>query len=133
MDGFNIIQNFFTRMRCNFCSSHLQPDGIHLIRHDHDVYVVNIECLDCTRQMGIALVGLEGAEANLHDHFEDPELTEAELERLAQFSPIDYDDVVDAHRFFNQLEADWHKHLPVEMQQWEPVPEPESETDEAHP
>ncbi len=129
MDGFSIIQNFFTRMRCNFCSSHLEPEGIELIRHDKGVYVVNVHCTHCSRQMGIALVGLEGSEltSRSNEQYEDPELTPDELERLSIFEPIGYDDVLDAHEFFNNLDENWQKYVPEEMRQLEIEPEPESE------
>ena len=131
MDAFSIIQNFFARMRCNFCTHHLEPDGIELIRQDHEVYVVNVQCTRCTRQMGIALVGLEGSEADgisaTGRLYTDPELTELEMERLANFEPIGYDDVLDAHEFFKNLDGDWRKYLPEEMPQLETASEWESE------
>ncbi len=123
MNHFEIIQRFFSRMRCTFCSHHLEPDGIELIRQEEDVYVVNVECLRCTRPMGVALVGIE-CSSEAEDAEEeltllDPELSPEEFDRLAQFSPVDYDDVIAAHRFFSTLDADWRKHLPPEMQQYQ--------------
>ncbi len=126
MDGFNIIQSFFTRMRCNFCTTHLEPEGIELIRHDKGVYIVNVHCVHCSKQMGIALVGLEGSDHVSHNYV-DPELTPQELERLGNFEPIDYDDVLNAHDFFSNLDSDWQKFVPEEMRQLEILPEMESE------
>lgn len=129
MDGFSIIQNFFSRMRCNFCTNHLEPEGIKLIQHNQGVYIVNVQCTHCMRQMGSAMVGLEGAEISAHapQRFTDPELTVDELERLSQYEAIGYDDVLDAHQFFNNLDSDWQKFLPEEMRQSEIVLEQESE------
>ncbi len=122
MDSFSIIQNFFTRMRCHFCSFQLEPEGVELIREDRGVFIVNIHCVHCTRQMGVAMVGLEGSEFP-EPVFEDPELTEHEIERLSNFEAVSYDDVLDAHAFFNNLDADWQKYLPK-------LPEPEPELEE---
>jgi hypothetical protein len=129
MDSFSIIQNFFTRMKCHFCTSHLEPEGVELIRHDKGVYIVNISCVHCTRQMGVAMVGLEGSEwpEGAAPHYPDPELTEDEIERLSVYEPIGVNDVIDAHQFFNNLGSDWQKHLPEEMRQWETTYEAESE------
>lgn len=132
MDAFSIIQNFFTRMRCNSCSHHLEPEGIQLLRHEKDTYVVNISCVHCSNQMGVALVGLEGAEgAELASQSKkqrtEIELTTSDRERLSPYKPINYDDVLDAHQFFNNLDSDWRKFLPEEMRQWEIEPELESE------
>jgi hypothetical protein len=128
MDGFNIIQNFFTRMRCNFCEENLEPEGVQLIRHDKGVYIVNVHCTHCTRQMGTAMVGIEGAELTQSGReYVDPELTESELERLADYKPIGYDDVLEAHQFFTNLDSDWRKYLPKETLEWDITSELESE------
>jgi hypothetical protein len=34
------------------------------------------------------------------------------MERLQAKSPISFDDVLNAHHFFDALGADWHRHLP---------------------
>jgi hypothetical protein len=137
MDSFSIIQNFFTRMRCNFCSHHFEPGGIQLLREEHGTYIVNVYCTFCERQVGIAMVGLEGQEGSLSEQkssqrqYSDPELTEAELERLSSYQPINYDDVLNAHQFFTNLDAGWMKHLPPEMLPPETRHEQEFPEDEA--
>lgn len=129
MDSFSIIQNFFARMRCHFCTAYLSPEGIELLREDKGVFIVNIHCTECAQQMGVAMVGLEGAEiaGGPIQVYEDPELTEEEMERLATYQPIGFDDVLDAHTFFTNLGADWHKHLPpIKTPELEITSEPES-------
>lgn len=128
MDRFEIIQDFFSRMQCHFCEHHLEPEGVELIRHDEDVYIVNVHCIHCARQMGVAMVGLEGADIGLDaEHYEDPELTDRELEQMASLAPIGYDDVLDAHAFFNSLGPDWFRQLAEKRPIPEITPEPESE------
>lgn len=126
MDGFSIIQNFFSRMKCNHCDAHLEPEGIELIQHKGGTYLVNVQCVHCERQMGTAMVGLEGAEISgrpRRKKYKDPELTPAEMRRLSIYQPVSFDDVLDAHDFFSNLGADWQKYLPPESRQ--------SETDSA--
>jgi hypothetical protein len=44
--------------------------------------------------------------------FPDPELTPAELERLSDYPPIGYDDVLEAHQFFSTLDKNWQQFIP---------------------
>jgi len=127
MDAFHLIQNFFTKMRCNFCSHSFSPDDVQLIRQDDGIYIVNVYCNHCSTQNGVAMVGVEmpGEAAR----FEDPELTEEELVRLADFKPISADDVLEAHEFFQKLDGDWMKLIPPEMLERCTAPETESEDD----
>lgn len=127
MDAFSLIQSFFSQMRCNFCSHSFEPEDIQLIRQEDGIYIVNVFCNHCGTQNGVAMVGVEmPAEV---PYFEDPELTTDEIERLSEFEPINEDDVLDAHHFFNQLDADWMKFIPPEMRQSETEPQMECEGD----
>lgn len=127
MDAFQLIQNFFTKMRCNFCSHSFSPDDVQLIRQDEGIYIVNVYCNHCNTQNGVAMVGVEvpGQTTN----FPDPELTEDELVRLAEFQPITENDVLDAHEFFSSLDSDWMKFIPPEMLEHQTEPEMESQGD----
>jgi hypothetical protein len=125
MDAFHLIQNFFTRMRCNFCSHTFSPDDIQLIRQDEGIFIVNVYCNHCHTQNGVAMVGVEVPEEGVQ--FDDPELTLEELERLATFSPISDNDVLDAHHFFNNLGNDWMKFIPPERIPLDIEPDTESE------
>lgn len=114
MDAFNLIQNFFTRMRCNFCSHTFSPEDIQLIRQDEGIFIVNVFCNHCGTQNGVAMVGVE-VPAGETQYFEDPELTPTEIDRLSDFEPITDNDVLDAHGFFNNLDANWMQMIPEEL------------------
>ncbi len=128
MDAFALIQNFFSRMRCNFCSHSFEPEDIQLLRKDEGVYIVNVYCNHCSTQNGVAMVGVEAPEG-MPNAFPDPELTDEELIRLAEFNPITDDDVLDAHTFFNNLDGNWMRFIPPEMLERQTAPETESEDD----
>jgi hypothetical protein len=128
MDAFNLIQNFFTKMRCNFCSHSFEPDDIQLIRQDEAIYIVNVFCNHCNTQNGVAMVGVE-VPGQPGFTFDDPELTEEELVRLADYQPISPDDVLDAHHFFQGLDSDWMKFIPQEMLELQTELDTESEDD----
>jgi hypothetical protein len=113
-----MIQTFFTRMRCNFCSHPFVPEDIQLLRQDDGVYVVNVYCNHCRTQNGVAVVGVEAGSMDrrvtdrLMPH---PDFTEGDIRRLSEFKPVSADDVLDAHSFFNTLGDDWNKFIPSEM------------------
>lgn len=141
MDAFSLIQEFFTHMKCAFCDSAFETDSIQLIRHEDDIYVVSVHCHQCDTPNGVAMVGVGEVQADgmpgqfdfdygpaPHD-YEDPELTEDELERLADFEPVSSNDVIEAHRFIQSLDADWLKHVPEELREGitlQETPEPET-------
>lgn len=114
MDAFQLIQNFFTRMRCNFCSHSFTPDDIQLLRQEEGIYIVNVYCNQCNTQNGVAMVGVEVPQGSGHS-FPDPELTEEEVVRLAEFEPITEDDVLTAHEFIHGLDGNWQQFIPQEM------------------
>ncbi len=120
MDAFSLIQHFFTRMNCNFCNCSFQPEDIQLIRQEDGIYIVNVYCNRCQTQNGVAMVGVEtGEEAGIPQYpgFEDPELTEDELERLGDYHPVNYNDVLDAHQFFQNLDENWTQFIPEEIRE----------------
>lgn len=53
----------------------------------------------------------------------DPELTHKERVRLSKYAPIALDDVLDAHHFFQGLDANWTALIPPEMRQPCKLPE----------
>lgn len=128
MDAFQLIQSFFTRMRCNFCSHSFTPDDIQLLRQEEGIYIVNVYCNQCNTQNGVAMVGVEVPQDITHP-FPDPELTDDERTRLAEFEPITEDDVLTAHEFIHELDGNWQRFIPPEMLERCTVIETESEDD----
>ena len=117
MDAFQLIQKFFTRMRCNFCSHSFATDDVQLLRQEDGVFIVNVYCNHCRTQNGVAVVGVEMANQESKQRRPHPELTDADWHRLIHFQPVSSDDVLDAHSFFNQLGDDWMKFIPEEMRE----------------
>lgn len=133
MDSFSIIQNYFSNLQCSYCDAHFEPEGIQLIREQQGFFVVSVGCAQCGKHNGVAMVGVETSEEGGLDQdvvektkletlkrrrrFKDPELTKAELKRLEQFDPISEDDVLDAHHFFQNLDANWTELIPSEIRQ----------------
>jgi hypothetical protein len=74
-------------------------------------------------------VGLNG----LRRRYKDPELTPEEKERLKTFDPIGYDDVLEAHHFFENLGRNWQSLIPEEMRQCQIACEVEPPVEENAP
>ena len=119
---FNIIQSFFTTMRCNHCDTPFEERGIELLQEQgNGLFVVSVYCHHCQQQVGVAMVGLEGASPDMVPGVPqtqpDPEFTEEDMKRLSNYDAISDDDVLDAHEFFSNLKGDWTKHVPTEVLQ----------------
>lgn len=152
---FTLIQDFFTRMKCHHCTHHFDSKGIELLREEQGVFLVNVFCKHCDRQVGVAMVGIEDGTDRIYDAssalldghqritrrhkalmhkryvLKDPELTQADKKRLRQYDSITDDDVLDAHYFIDSLGKDWLKHIPEEMRQLDIEPQMEDSADVA--
>jgi hypothetical protein len=53
----------------------------------------------------------------LRRRYQDPEITAKERERLSAYKPIELDDVLEAHNFFENLGRNWQQLIPEEMRQ----------------
>jgi len=144
MDAFTLIQKFFTRMPCQECGTRFATEDVELLGEGDGYYVVSLVCHECGHHNGTAAVGVEAgahmeelmqmdpkeiaevfaAAAQHHvektrrkrlKHFKDPEFTETDRRRLSTFEVIDENDVLDAHHFIENLEADWTKHIPESL------------------
>lgn len=129
MDHFTLIQHFFTRVQCPSCQSHITEEGVELLREEQGMYMVSIHCNHCDSHVGVAMVGVESGNGHNGEltgrlqltgarnkrRYKDPELTEAELERLASFAPVSDDDVLAAHHFFESLDSSWMNHIPADL------------------
>lgn len=138
MDTFQIIRQFFTKMDCRFCGENFAADDIHMVGRGENYFVVAIHCHECGKHNGDAAVGIEhvgqagagvmglgqGSPVDMETLLkelgiliEDPELTELDIERFEDLSPIKEDDVLEAHEFIQNLDSDWMKFIPEGIRQ----------------
>lgn len=117
MDSFSIIQNFFTRMTCNFCHKPFEEEDVELIREEEGVFIVGVYCHNCNRQVGVAMVGIEPQGMEGARIYRDPEFTDDDIQRLSQFDPITEDDVIEAHQFIEALDGEWMQLIPPEIRE----------------
>lgn len=127
-NGFHLIQEYFQQRTCKHCCQNYSSDGIEFIREEPGMVVVRVSCSSCGQPLGIALVGMSnsnrsvsGKRSRIPDKTYPPlaedipypaDWNKGDIARLSKASRISYDDVLDAHEFFSNLGADWHKYLP---------------------
>jgi hypothetical protein len=120
-DGLQAIAAYFQQRSCRSCSLPYTSEGIELVRQEPGVVVVKVGCSNCGQPLGIALVGVNSpAQPSTCVHGRPKSRSESrpadwskkDVERFSKKPKISYDDVLEAHEFFQSLGADWAKHLP---------------------
>lgn len=109
MEGFEAVQNFFCSMHCSKCQNLLKPDGITILREENNFYVVKIVCIDCNQPVGLAIVGIASKDAD--ETYKQNTKQMVGSVTAPKPPPIDYDEVIEAHKFFSNLGSDWSKHI----------------------
>lgn len=114
--GFQAIQEYFQQKVCRFCSRQFAQEGIELLRQEPGVLVVRVTCSSCGNPLGVAIVGTTPkAQTNGGKSSQSfGEWTKKDKNRLGKLPKITYDDVLEAHQFFQNLGSDWTKHLPCQ-------------------
>jgi hypothetical protein len=122
-NGLQLVREYFQQRTCRHCCRKYTPEGVELIREEPGIMVVKVACNACGEPLGIALVGVSRSEAaperqvsrlrgqHLLGEF-PPDWSKGDVKRLSSLSPISYDDVLDAHKFFSELDAGWKRFLP---------------------
>ena len=101
------VKFIFSKMVCSGCNEQFTPDCVEIIRVEGNMAIVKIECTHCHKNYGIAVVGIETVGEDIDentDHVLVPDLP-----------AITFDDVLDAHKFIEEMGADWSKYIPKEF------------------
>lgn len=103
-----IINLLFSDMCCSDCKADFTDESVAILRNEHNLYVLQIVCVNCGKSFGIALLGDCDLKANSCNE------TAEQMALQVQDGPdaICYDDVLDAHNFFKNLDDDWQKYIP---------------------
>lgn len=125
MKNFSVVQEHFRKLRCAHCNEAFTPDGVKLLREEKDYWVVKVHCTSCNQPAGVAIVGVEyeSSEGGRDKYLPAPTssynvrsraifASKKEEEKFSNLSPISGDEVLDAHKFFNNLGANWMEMLP---------------------
>lgn len=96
------IEKLFNNLCCSHCRNSFNEDSIIIKREEEGLTVISLECQKCGKNFGVAFLGFSDIDIKNYDPLEVQEGPE----------PINYDDVIDAHRFIKNLDKDWNKYLP---------------------
>ena len=127
MKNFSVVQEHFRKLRCAHCNEAFSPEGVKLLREEKDYWVVKVHCTACNQPAGVAIVGVEYESSD--GGRERGELpapvpsygsarsravfsSRREEEKFSNMQPISEDEVIDAHKFFNELSSNWMDFLP---------------------
>ena len=105
------VKLIFTKMVCSCCNEQFTPDCVEIIRVEDNLAVVKIVCTHCQQNYGIAIVGIETVGAETDEA--------ADYVQIPDLPPITTDDVIEAHKFIDNLGADWSKYIPDEFKRKE--------------
>lgn len=111
MDYPDFINDFFAHLRCANCHEFFKEDSIQLIRKEADNIIVKIVCARCEKNLGLAIIGIDRTKYNNSMKFSE-DSSEIPVSINTDADPINYNDVIEAHEFFNTLGDDWIKYLP---------------------
>ena len=105
-----IINILFSDMCCSECKTDFTDDSVFVLRKEKNLTVIQVVCQNCGKSFGIALLG--DCEEKKQENF-----AKSELALQIQDGPdaINYDDVIDAHNFFKNLDDDWEKFIPEDI------------------
>ncbi|MBS4760650.1 MAG: hypothetical protein KHX03_08150 [Clostridium sp.] len=105
-----IINMLFSDMCCSECKSDFTEDSVFVLRKEKNLNVIQVICQHCGKSFGIALLG--GCVEK-----DKTKLAKDELALQIQDGPdaICYDDVIDAHNFFKNLDESWEKYIPEDL------------------
>lgn len=96
------MEKLFGNLCCSECRNGFDENSITVKRNEKDLLVISLTCSHCGKNFGIAFLG-----------FSDIDVKNPEpLDVVEGPAPINYDDVIDAHKFIQDLKEDWNKYLP---------------------
>lgn len=94
------LKVLFENLCCSVCKTGFDENSISIKRSENGLLVVQLVCSNCGKSFGAAFVGFSGLEVK------EP------LKVVEGPDPISYDDVIDAHRFIQNLDEHWQDYLP---------------------
>lgn len=92
------IKHLIANIKCAVCQSHYEPEGIHIVDHRDELWVMAVTCGQChTRGLIFAVIKEESV----------TELTPEEWIKFQEMSQVDADDVLDMHEFLRDFNGDF--------------------------
>lgn len=105
------IEKLFADLCCSECKSDFTEDSIQILREEQGLFVIQIVCAKCNKSFGLAFLGLESIDLKSTDVSDEA----IKLQIQDGPDPISMDEVIDAHKFIQNLDKDWQKHIPKDF------------------
>lgn len=102
------IQKLFSDLCCSNCGHDFDEESIYILREEEGLFVLQVICPECQKSFGVAILGMESIAVK------DKEDDKLALQIKDLPEPISSDDVIEAHKFFKNLDKDWQKYIPDE-------------------
>lgn len=85
---------------CSHCKNSFDEDSVTLLQKEKGLFVINLICKKCGKDFGIAFIGTQSTISK-----------STPLEIQDGPEPINYNDVIDAHRFIKDLDEHWKERI----------------------
>lgn len=98
------LREIMKMVKCVACGRRYSPGSVSVLGRHHELWFLSVSCSHCHNQgLVAALIRERKVEAVSTD------LTEEDLVRLREGSPVVADDVLDMHRFLTDFDGDFTK------------------------
>ena len=104
MSEISAIKRLLINMQCCRCKSEFSENSIKIMRNEKGLFVFQVKCENCKKCFGMATLGLGAKELIQSLEIDEKPCTNELL-------PISYDDVLDAHIFFQNMDENWSEYI----------------------
>lgn len=92
------IKRLLSFMHCSHCGAEFEFEDISPVRFQDEMMVFKFDCKRCAHCFSVGIFGLNSEQLDKTFDFNQEEP-----------KPISYDDVLAAHKFFENLDENWKK------------------------
>lgn len=97
------IKRLLDSLICSKCGANFEEDSFKIMRQEDGLFVLQIKCNQCDKGFGMAFLGLEQEELS--------KSIKVGFQAQVEPDPINYDDVLDAHKYIENLEENWKEFI----------------------
>lgn len=98
----NLVKELMTTVNCSTCGRRYEAGDVNILYHQRELWFMSVSCQSCRTKGLVAALIKSGGKAQLVT-----DLTEEELARFREASPISADDVLDVHNFLEGFDGDF--------------------------
>jgi len=100
----HFIKKLMSTTKCSVCGEHYEINNIKVMRHEDDMWFLNVFCPFCRSQALVAAVVKKDKSPET-----TTDLTKAESAKFTRASAISADDILDLHNFLQDFDGDFAK------------------------